>query len=320
VSAGTASSAGSSGRLWVRIPELLAHNAVARCGDEGRRWLAELPALVDECARRWAIVVEDPFEPGGVSSWVAPAVGQAGAQWVLKLSLPDEESRHTPVALRLIHGEGAVRLIDVWRDRRALLLERLVPGVPLTSVEDEDEAGRIAAALLRRIWRPLLAGHPFTRAAAEADRWAVGLPRDFDAYGRPPHRPLITEAVELAYHLVATEGELVLAARDCDTGNILSGEREPWLALDLRPIAAEREYGCGALLRDRRAELAGDPAAARRMSRRLDLFSHELGLDRERLRGWGLLQAVVLGLRSLSAGDTREGELQLGCAQLLSDA
>jgi streptomycin 6-kinase len=303
----------------LHVPDLLALHAAAWFGDEGLDWLAGLPDLVEECASRWSIVVGDPFRPGGNLSWVAPVTGQAGASWILKLSLPDDQARHESVALRMIHGEGAVRLIDAWRDRRVLLLERLVPGEPLTSVEDEDKANLIAARLLRRIWRPLLAGHPFSRAADEAGRWANELPGMFDAAGRLGHRPLVTEAIELAYHLAATEGELVLGSRDAHQGNILSAEREPWLAIDVKPIAAEREYGCGALLRDRRAELAGDPAAARRMSRRLDLLSDELDLERERLRGWGLLQAVVLGLWSLSVGDVREGELLLGCARLLSE-
>jgi streptomycin 6-kinase len=35
-----------------------------------------------------------------------------------------------------------------------MLIEDVQPGVPLSSVDDDDEATRIAARLLPRMWRP----------------------------------------------------------------------------------------------------------------------------------------------------------------------
>ena len=253
-------------------------------------------------------------------SWVAPADGRGGTRWVLKISVPNDESRFEHIALRQIHGEGMVRLIDTYRERRALLLERLEPGTPLTSLADEDEANRIAAGLLRRLLRPPLPGHPFRRAADEAIRWGRDLPIQNEATGRPCDRALIEEAVELAYHLAGSEGAVVLGYRDLHHGNILAAQREPWLAIDPKPVVAEREYSCAALLCGRRAELADDPAAAPRMARRLDLLSAELALDRERMRGWAMVQSIALGLWCHTVGDRIEGDLLLGCARLLRDA
>jgi streptomycin 6-kinase len=302
------------------IPDLLAHTATAWFGEAGGRWLEGLPAVVAECAERWAIVVDAPFEPGGAVSWVAPAHGRGDTHWVLKVSIPNEESRHEHVMLRQLHGDGAVRLIDAYRERGALLLERLEPGTPLSSLADEDEANHIAAGLLGRLLRPPLPGHPFKRAADDALRWGRDLLEDNERVGKPCERTLVEEAIELAYHLAGSESGMVLASRDFHQGNILAAQREPWLAIDPKPVIAEREYACGALLRDRRAELAGDPAAAPRMARRLDLLGDALGLDRQRLRDWGLLQAVVNGIWSHSVGDRTEGDLLLGCARLLRES
>jgi streptomycin 6-kinase len=304
----------------VRIPDLLAHTASAWFGDEGRLWLERLPEMIAECAARWTINVGAPYEPGGAVSWVAPVHGRGATKWVLKIAIPNDESRYEHAALRQLHGDGMVRLIDTYRERGALLLERLEPGTPLTAMEDEDEANRIAAGLLGRLLRPPLPGHRFSRAADEALRWGRDLHAENEAAGRPCDRALVEEAVELAYHLAGSEGKIVLASRDFHQGNILAAQREPWLAIDPKPVVAEREYACGALLRDRRAELAGDPAAAPRMTRRLDLLSDELGLDRDRMRAWGLLQAVALGLWSHSVGDRIEGDRLLGCARLLREA
>ena len=70
------------------IPDLLAHTATAWFGEAGQRWLEALPALVEECAERWTIVVGAPFEPGGAVSWVAPAHGRGDTHWVLKSRSP----------------------------------------------------------------------------------------------------------------------------------------------------------------------------------------------------------------------------------------
>ena len=42
-------------------------------GSGQRAWMADLPSIVEELARRWSLVVGRPFQPGGVASWVAPA-------------------------------------------------------------------------------------------------------------------------------------------------------------------------------------------------------------------------------------------------------
>ncbi|MGH3831649.1 MAG: hypothetical protein ACRDRS_14580 [Pseudonocardiaceae bacterium] len=47
-------------------------------GSPRRRWMAALPFIVEELARRWSLVLGRPFQPGGVASWVAPARNPAG--------------------------------------------------------------------------------------------------------------------------------------------------------------------------------------------------------------------------------------------------
>src|SRR5438093_272852 len=63
--------------------------------------------------------------------------------------------------------------------------------------------------------------------------------------------------------------------------NVLGAEREPWLAIDPKPLVGERAFDAASLLRDRREELIQDPAAGPRIHRRLDQLTAELGLDRD---------------------------------------
>ena len=45
--------------------------------------------------------------------------------------------------------------------RSVLLLERLVPGTLLGTLEDDEAATSAAATVMRQLWRPVPAGHPF---------------------------------------------------------------------------------------------------------------------------------------------------------------
>jgi streptomycin 6-kinase len=262
----------------------------------GAAWLERLPRLVDECAAAWGLHVRDPF-PGANVSFVAPAVLADGTQAVLKVNFPEPESEHEADALAAWGGVGAVRLIAADPGRRALLVERCLPGTQLWAIADEDAANAAAAAVLRRLWRPP-PGEPALRALdTEARRWAEELPGRFERLGRPFEPALLRRAVGWIGELLDTpDGAPVLVHQDLHGGNVLRAEREPYLAIDPKPLAGERAFDVASLLRDRRPGLANDPAPVRRMRRRLDHLSELLDLDRERMRRWAVVHALAWGM------------------------
>jgi streptomycin 6-kinase len=69
---------------------------------------------------------------------------------------------------------------------------------------------------------------------------------------------------------------------------VLAARREPWLAIDPKPLAGERELGIAAIVRG--TELGHAP---RRVRGRLERLCAELGLDRERARGWTIGQTIA---------------------------
>jgi streptomycin 6-kinase len=150
----------------------------------GADWLARLPRLVAECAELWGLEVDAAYA-GSHVSLVAPARLFDGRLAVLKINFPDPESEHEPDALLHWDGRGAVRLLSFDRERSALLVERCEPGTALWEVADEEEANRIAAGVLRRLWRPPPSDHPFRLLVEEAAGWAQELPVVWDQLGRP---------------------------------------------------------------------------------------------------------------------------------------
>jgi len=252
-----------------------------------------LPALAAECAEEWELELGAPFEPGHISL-VVPALRADGSEAVLKINFPDPESEHEADALAHWDGSGAVRLLEREDARRALLIERCRSGAQLWS-RPEDEANEIAAGVLLRLWQTPAPGRPFRRLTGEARRGATELPRRWEECGRPFGRGLLDEAVEFLEAAAVEPDEPVVLHQDLHGGNVLAAEREPWLAIDPKPLVGERSFDTASLLRDRREELVRDPDPSRRVRRRLDLLSERLDLDRERVRGWGIAHALGWG-------------------------
>jgi streptomycin 6-kinase len=279
----------------------------------GVEWLSSLPSIVEACAEQWSLRVGAPFEPGHVSL-VVPVELEDGEPAVLKINFPDEESEHEPDALAHWDGRGAVRLLAYDEARRALLVERCEPGTELWSLQSDEEATRIAAEVLERLWGSTPPEHRFRTLANEAARWSIELPAEWEAVGRPFERRLLEEAVAAAVELGPTQGEPMVLHQDFHGGNILRAQREPWLVIDPKPLIGEREFDAASLLRDRRW-LLGQPNDAARIRRRLDLLESELGLDRERMRRWGIAHALAWGF----SGAKVETDM-IECARLLAAA
>jgi streptomycin 6-kinase len=273
----------------VTIPPHLAENLRAWHGAEGDAWLAGLPALVEDVAARWQLQIGEPFADGGAVSWVAPALTADGEETVVKLFLVGLENADEAAALRHYDGRGAVRVLA--GEPGALLLERLSPGTPLWDVEDDDRACLVVAGLLPRLWRAPDPGHPFRSLADDAAGWSETLERVWTQLGAPFERRLLDEALAAAAELAPSQGEQVVLHQDLHSGNVLRAGREPWLAIDPKPVVGEREFDLASLIRDRRWSI-DEPI----VSRRLDLLSGELGLDRDRMRRWALLHALAWGV------------------------
>ena len=237
--------------------------------------LAALRRVADEVASEWGLELGEPFALSRYS-YVAPA----GAGAVLKVASPeDDESDEEGDALELWAGNGAVRLLRRDRARKALLLERAVPGTDASALP-EEAATAVAVDVSRRLWRP--AGAPFRSIHDHVPRWLANAERE----GRPG-----SELVGLARELYAELGRRddVLVHGDFHHHNLLRhGER--FVAVDAKAMRGEPEYELWSFLHnplDHRLTLDGT-------ERRLAAFE-EAGLDPWRMRAWSLVRAAYLG-------------------------
>jgi streptomycin 6-kinase len=284
-------------------------------GAAGQAWLERLPAFLDACAQRWSLQLLPPF-PNLSYNYVAPAVRADGSAVVLKVGVPNPELLTEAAALRLYAGRGTVQLLDADPEWGALLLERLQPGTPLSSLADDEQATAIAAGVMRQLWRPLPPDHPFPTLA----RWFASLGRLRQRFGGgtgplPGH--LVERAERLLAELLATAGEPVLLHADLHHTNILRAERQPWLALDPKGVAGEPAYEVGTFLYNPLPQVASWPELPKVLGQRVDLLSAELGFERERILAWGIATAVLSACWSVE--DEAHGwEPVLVCAEALA--
>jgi streptomycin 6-kinase len=237
--------------------------------------VGSLARVAHQVAANWALELDDPFP--AQHSYVAPV----GDSAVLKVQSGwDDESCHEAEALALWGGDGAIRVLRRDFDRRALLLERAVPGNDISELPEET-ATSIAVGVGPRLWRP--AGEPFRWIGDHVPRWL-----DEAALTPSPARDLISLAWELFDSLDV--GCSTLVHGDLHHHNILTAGRR-YVAIDPKPMLGEPEFDIPPLLWNPIAQKMTRAVA----ERRLTAFA-AIGLDAWRMRAWSVIRGAYLAV------------------------
>jgi streptomycin 6-kinase len=301
----------------VEIPQALATSYARSLGDEGRAWLAALPALVADLLDRWELV-RDGAAAAGEASLVLPVLGPDGTRAVLKLQPRRAETEAALVGLRTWNGDGVVRLLDHDPDSGTMLLERLDGARTLASLEDDDTAIQTLAELhARLVSQP---APPALRSLGDiAAAMLEQVPRAVTSLVDPADRQVLLGWAAVVAELVGEPGDRMLHW-DLHYDNVLAGEREPWLAIDPEPLAGDPGFDLWPALDSRWADVvvaSGDPG--RVVRRRFDLLTEVLGLDRFRATGWTLGRLLQNSLWDVEDGATALAPASVVMADALLD-
>jgi len=271
----------------------LAH---AERDDTWASWVAGVPRLVRDLLDEWTLAV-DGTPVHGHTALVVPVTAD-GERAVLKVAGPDDEGRHEILGLQTWHGRGAVRLLRADPRRNAMLLERL-HGRDLTEVP-VLEACEVVAGLYDRLHvaaPPQLV--PLTRYVAE---WTDDLER------LPRQSPLPRRIVEQAVHLArAFETDAHSVGRmihtDLHHENVLAADRDPWLAIDPKPVSGDPHYEVAPLLWNRWDEAVATGDVRTAVRRRFHTVVDAAGLDEERARDWVVVREAHHAMWAIEDGD-----------------
>ena len=257
-------------------------------GPDWADFVDNLPGLVRDLLEDWQLVGDgDPLH--GYCALVLPVRTAGNRPAMLKVGFRDEESEHEHLALQHWHGTGAVRLLRADPARGALLLERLHQE-DLGDIWDL-EACDVVAGLYRKLHVPAVPQlRPLT---SYVERWSAelaALPRS-----APLPRRLVEQAVSLSRDLVADPASTgTMIHTDLHYENVLAADREPWLAIDPKPVSGDPHYEPAPMLWNRLDELTGGEGQSLRsgLRRRFHRLVDVAELDEHRARDWVVVRMM----------------------------
>jgi streptomycin 6-kinase len=280
-------------------------------GPGARTWLDELAGIVDRWRRHWALGPPRPYPHS--YHWVAAVDRADGTPCVLKLAPPGARE---PVVearwLTRVGGRGAVRLLDCAPGEGALLLERIEPGSSLAAlVPGQDErACEVLAAVAAAIRRP---ADPADALPALADRVGeLSTYRQVRGHDVLP-AGMVAAAERTAVDLLRTAPTDVLLHADLHHENVLWDRDRGWLAIDPHGLVGDPAYELATLLYN---PLSLGPDAADLAQGRCAHLARASGIEQERIRAWGFVQAVLSAVWSLDEDPVPDANVLAVAARL----
>jgi len=306
----------------LNLPPEFISNIQNTFGENGDVFLRALPESIAAASTHWGLT---EVEPASNLSYNFVAFAKRGPeQVVLKMGVPNRELKSEIAALRLFGGEGACRLIDYEEEKYWMLLERLKPGVMLSTLENDEEATHIAAEVVQKIWRSVDSGHhgdavEFQSSFIQLKDWFDGLKRlrlMFNGGTGPLNESLVERVERSVQDFFAENYKPVLMHGDYHHFNILSSERG-WLVIDPKGVIGPACYELGPFLMNPWGDVLSGKEYRRLTRRRIDILHERLGFERERIREWGMAHAVLSAWWGIE--DNTGWEYSLAFAEMLAD-
>ena len=265
--------------------------AALRAQAEGRpawdHWLARAPRLSDDLITEWGLRIDGQTLSGNCAM-VVPVRTEDDRAGVLKVGWPHWEAETEHLALRAWQGHGAIELWRADPRRFALLLERARPDRDLHAL-DVLEACEVVARLYGQLHRPPL---PQPRRLSELCReWVDRLPPLFEA--NLISRRFVSQGERLMRDFADDpDTDAALIHSDLHFFNVLAADREPWLAIDPKPLSGDPAYEVAPLLWNRWDEAMSAVSPRQALLDRLFTVVDVAGLDEDRVRDWVVVREI----------------------------
>lgn len=271
------------------LPKELVKHVTAICGRGGEEWLGRLPRLIGELEREWSVIVHEPF-PGIEFNFVAPAT-RGEEPVVVKLAPPYERTEIHAEAkyLRTRDGAGAVRLIAADRERRAIMIERAIPGQALFEVFKDDPAGAVRPAIevLRSVLRP--PPQDMTDVGS-LDTWF----NNFRRYRGTEFPKNYAEKAFGIYERLSTQQDRIFYLHgDFHPGNVVTSHRANYLAIDPKGIVGHIGYDLAVFLNNLQWWWKGESELPELVNFAIREFAASFGLTESEIREWAFAYMVI---------------------------
>lgn len=278
--------------LKARLPSDLVTHVTAMCGSRGEAWFDDLPVVISSLEKKWSIIVGEPFR-GIEYNFVAPAVTADGVPVVLKIAPPFETTEIHGEAkfLRIINGNGAVRLLREDRDAKAILIERAEPGRSLVDLFAHDPIRSVLPAL--GVLRTITIEPPLDmQDVPTLDHWFDNFRVRHQGTSFPADKAGL--AIEMYHDLSTDKSGLRYIHGDFHLGNIVDSKRSPFLAIDPKGIVGHVGYEAAVFLINLfRWQRDTNDYVLDLIDEAVGLFADGLELSETTIRQWAFVHTVI---------------------------
>lgn len=308
-------------RVWrnMQLPDSFITTIHNVFKEDGGKFLAGLPSLIEEVSQRWGLTGVQPVS--NLSYNFVAFAKRDNEDVVLKAGVPNRELNSEMSALKFFGGNGACQLLESDEERGLLLLERLKPGVMLSELENDDERTNIAADVMQNFifhnkgefTSPLL-----RNTFILLSDWFDGLKKIRPHFngGTGPFPKELLERVESFLPELFADKNVKLIHGDFHHFNILSSERG-WLMIDPKGVIGPAGYEIGPLMINPWNSLSDRGRFKVQIERRVSILSERLGWERETIINWATAHAILSAWWSIE--DREEQRYSLQCAEIFSE-
>ncbi|MBI2267684.1 MAG: hypothetical protein HYU64_21380 [Armatimonadetes bacterium] len=229
------------------IPEYFLEKATRQFGDLGPAWVRELPLFFTRCQDKWRLS-ECRFIDDLSINLVCYAKSEQYGEVVLKIQGPHAERSTEIVALQLYNGRHSCRLHAVDTSIPAMLLERILPGSCLKSLEDKDKQLEIGISMISDLPIPLKADNGLPNYSTWLDNATTRMYREFKPDSTM--KSLLTIARGYYEDIEPQREPLALLHGDLHHENILRRGDRDWVAIDPQGVVGAAFLEAGRFLQN----------------------------------------------------------------------
>jgi len=296
-----------------------------RFGSIGSAWIRDFPELIQDCLLQWGLTLIGRAEAGLAVNTVF--FGQRGEQaCVLKVGLPQPEQLTEIEALGLFSSDQVVNVLAWDEPKRALLMERIQPGLTLRSLlgnpDLDTDLVSYAAPLLVSLQVPA----EETCQLPTYQNWL----KDGFSPEVLEQAPKLAQYVDLALRLncglTDRWNDVFVLHGDLHHDNILKDSLLGWVAIDPKGVIGPRIYDCGRFIHnfiplaaDRGCTSDAVALAAGLILRRCQTLSELSPYPTEDLIAVGFIDLTLASSWSVADGETVNYSLLEAFSYLLQE-
>lgn len=228
-------------RLLNEAPIWLEERSRRLLGCKAKEWFEVLPQLLSSCIMRWELFSCSMSKKPSLNL-ICFALSPSYGEVALKIGAPCLEIFNEMEAIPLFREGSICQLYETHRESKALLLERILPGRDLWSVNDRSRRLEIGAELLPCSPVPLEDPTGIFPHYQELLQKAFQRARD---EGRLEESllSLLDKGEKMMEALLKEDGKKYLLHGDLHHCNLLEGQKGQWIAIDpkgiIGPLAME---------------------------------------------------------------------------------